>query len=82
LRRSIANISDVQIIGGNMAEHPSPNYIRKIRNDIENYRATVRGLEEEVCRYKKAGDEASARSMREEIRRTEQSIANLEAQLP
>jgi hypothetical protein len=65
-----------------MAEHPSPNYIRKIRSDIENYRVIVGGLQEEVCRYKKAGDETSVRSMLEEIRRAEQSIANLEAQLP
>ncbi|GAB1394399.1 hypothetical protein MASR1M60_25630 [Rhodocyclaceae bacterium] len=64
-----------------MAEHPSPEYLRKIRNDIANYRATVRGLEEEVRRYERAGDTSSARSMREEIRRTEQMINNLEAQL-
>lgn len=64
-----------------MAEHPSPEYLRKIRSDIANYRATVRGLEDEVRRYQKAGDENSARSMREEIRRTQQMIDNLESQL-
>lgn len=64
-----------------MAEHPSPEYLRKIKNDIANYRATVRGLEEEVRRYERAGDASSARSMREEIRRNQQMIDNLEAQL-
>lgn len=64
-----------------MAEHPSPEYLRKIRNDIANYRATVSGLEEEIRRYQKQGDESSVRSMREEIRRTEQMIENLERQL-
>lgn len=64
-----------------MAEHPSPEYLRKIRNDIANYRATVSGLEDEIRRYQQKGDESSVRSMREEIRRTEQMIENLESQL-
>lgn len=63
-----------------MAEHPSPEYLRKIKNDIANYRATVRGLEEEVRRYERDGDANSARSMREEIRRNQQMIENLESQ--
>lgn len=64
-----------------MAEHPSPEYLRKIKNDIANYRATARGLEDEIQRYQQKGDESSVRSMREEIRRTEQMIENLESQL-
>ncbi|MFZ3019053.1 MAG: hypothetical protein WA056_11415 [Gallionella sp.] len=64
-----------------MAEHPSPEYLRKIKNDIANYRATVRGLEEEVRRYESDGNASSARSMREEIRRNQQMIENLESQL-
>lgn len=64
-----------------MAEHPSPEYLRKIRNDIANYRTTVSGLEDEIRRYKEKGDDSSVRSMREEIRRTEQMIENLESQL-
>lgn len=64
-----------------MAEGPSPEYLRKVRNDIANYRATVRGLEDEIRRYEQRGDESSARSMREELRRTQQMIENLEAQL-
>ena len=64
-----------------MAEHPSQEYLRKIRNDIANYRATVRGLEDEIHRYQQRGDESSVRSMHEEIRRTKQMIKNLESQL-
>jgi hypothetical protein len=64
-----------------MAAHPSPEYLRKIKNDIANYRATVRGLEEEVRRHERAGDAGAARSLREEIRRNQQMIDNLEAQL-
>lgn len=65
-----------------MADHPSSGYLRKLRNDIANHRATVEGLEEEVRRYEKNGDVTSARSMREEIRRTEQMIDSLESQFP
>lgn len=61
-----------------MAEHPSPEYLRKIANDIANYRATVLGLENEIHRYKEKGDEKSVCSMREEIRRLEQMIENLD----
>jgi len=64
-----------------MAEHPSPEYLRKIRNDIANHRATVEGLEAEIQRYQQKGDANSVHSMQEEIRRTEQTIKNLEAQL-
>lgn len=64
-----------------MAESPSPEYLRKVKNDIANYRATVSGLEDEIRRYEQSGDESSVRSMREEIRRTQQMIENLEAQL-
>lgn len=64
-----------------MAEHSSAAYLRKIQNDIANHRATICGLEEEIRRYEKKGDEVSARSMREEIRRTQQTIDNLEAKL-
>lgn len=64
-----------------MAEHPSPEYLRKIRNDIANYRAAVNGLEEQADRHERDGDERSARSAREEIRRFQQMIDNLEAQL-
>lgn len=64
-----------------MAEHPSPEYLRKIRNDIANYRATICGLEDEIARYQRAGDKDSVRSMQEEIRRTQQMIENLESQL-
>lgn len=59
----------------------SSEYNRKIQNDIANYKATIQGLEEEVRRYEARGDTASVRSMNEEIRRTEQMIENLEAQL-
>lgn len=64
-----------------MAEHPSPEYLRKVRNDIANYRDIAKGLEAEIRRYRQQGDESSERSMREELRRTEQMIENLEAQL-
>ena len=67
-----------------MAGHPSPEYLRKIRNDIANYRATVSGLEDEIRRYKEKDDDSSVRSvrsMREEMRRIEQMIENLESQL-
>ncbi len=64
-----------------MAEHPSPEFLRKIRNDLANYRATIDGLEDEIERYHKAGKEDSVQSMREEIRRTQQMIENLESQL-
>lgn len=55
------------------------DYIRKLKNDIANHRATVRGLEEEVRRYTAKGDQSSVRSMQEEIRRTRQTIENLES---
>ncbi|MBS4097343.1 MAG: hypothetical protein KGZ83_10980 [Sulfuricella sp.] len=64
-----------------MAEHPSPEYLRKVRNDIANYRDIAKGLEAEIRRYQQRGDESSARSMREELRRTQQMIENLESQL-
>jgi hypothetical protein len=57
------------------------DYIRKIQNDIANYKATIEGLEEEARRYEANGDMSSVRSMNEEIRRTQQMISNLEAQL-
>ena len=65
-----------------MAEHPSPEYIRKLRNDLANYRSLVQGLQQELKRYEAADDKTSVRSMREEIRRTEQYIESIKGQLP
>ena len=54
-------------------------YYRKIKSDIADLKSKISGLNDLICKYEKDGDHSSARSLREEIRRSEQDISNLES---